>query len=147
MPYPTLTMDAAFLSTPKAWMRGGGSRSDGPPMSKFWSDLCNIWNGFRKHGTDYVGHTAVSELPSNGRKGPGGPRMCLSRFGIAGLTGWQLNQLEPSIERMLLTIMEVVEKSLGFEGYIRYERIKSREFRGKKACDKARNWGMRLTLE
>lgn len=39
MPYPTLTIDAAFFSTPNALMRGSGRRSEGPPMSKFCNDL------------------------------------------------------------------------------------------------------------
>ena len=38
-PYPTLTTDAAFLSTPNALISGGGKRSVGPPMSKFCRDL------------------------------------------------------------------------------------------------------------
>ena len=41
------TIDAAFFSTPKALIKGGGSLSVGPPMSKFIKDLG--WISSDKH--------------------------------------------------------------------------------------------------
>jgi hypothetical protein len=38
-PYLALTLAAAFLRTPNAFMSGSGILSCSPPMSKFWSDL------------------------------------------------------------------------------------------------------------
>lgn len=35
IPYPIFTIEAAFFTTPKALINGGGSLSDGPPISKF----------------------------------------------------------------------------------------------------------------
>lgn len=41
-PYVMLTVAAAFLRTPNAWMSGSGIRSCSPPISKFWRDLSTV---------------------------------------------------------------------------------------------------------
>ena len=73
-PYSVLTLAAAFLMMPKALMRGGGRRSVGPPISKFWRDL----------PTDHLSRphfassplTSESEHPNSDRQEPEGHRRC-----------------------------------------------------------------------
>ena len=89
MPYPTFTIDAAFLRTPKALMRGSGKRSDGPPMSKFWRELAKAdvhRQGKQAHNAyprQAQRHTAASAHPSSGPRGPGALRRCRARCGTS----------------------------------------------------------------
>src|SRR5882762_7506049 len=68
-PYSALTIEAAFFSTPKALIRGGGSRSVGPPISKFCIELqrCQGQKGCWKLSD----HTVVSVHPNNDPKAHG----------------------------------------------------------------------------
>jgi len=75
MPYPMLTIEAAFFSTPKALMSGGGRRSVGPPMSKFWRDLNHGMRTFN-YLDDKGWLTSAFELPSTYLKVLEGHQMC-----------------------------------------------------------------------
>lgn len=63
MPYSTFTIEAAFFKIPKALIKGNGSRSEGPPMSKFCMDL-DIKNDFRLILEAKGNRTFASVLPS-----------------------------------------------------------------------------------
>lgn len=89
MPYPTFTIDAAFLRTPKALMRGSGKRSDGPPMSKFWRELAkaDVHRQGKQAQNAYprqaLRRTAASAHPSSGLRGPGALRRCRALCGTS----------------------------------------------------------------